>query len=905
MSAGAMGARRGRSWPFVGRAEEVRTVVGLLADDGCGGVMVAGGSGVGKSRVVLEALAALRASAPDTAVEWAVGTPPASGISFGATASWFEQPIGEPAGSAAGRLFPALAAELARRAAGRPLVVAVDDAHHLDSSSALLLHHLAVTETAKVLVTVRHGELVPETILGLWKDGRVERVDLHPFDEDGTADALRAALGGPVDDALVRALWRVSAGNLFYLRELTVAAEEAGVIRQHRGRWLLLGPLPTSPTVADLVQARIGCRGEAEDRALDLVALGEPLALRVLEELVAPSTMAALESAGLVVVDRDGRRQAVRLAHPAYGEVLRARCGVVRARLLAGELARAMERLGLRRGSDRLRHAVLQLDSGGRCDPEDARSAARAALHAGDPALAERLAQAACAADPTDVPATFALVEALLRQQRPQECLTVLDRVPPLAEPEETLVRRSRAFLLWWAFGQADEAVAELDRIEASAVHHESRLLVRSTRAALLCHRGAVAESLRLTDEVLAGRPSPLLWWEATQRRAFCLAMMGRSGAALAALAEGGETVLRSDPLAPPRVELGEAAVAMASFGGGDLQSMDAIAERARRDGLSLGNLPLRRLGIAGLGVVAMRRGRLVEATERFEDAVSLLEPSDTDGTQALVVAFAARAAALSGDVARAQRLLQEWRRAAHPLIDWFSPLLDHAEVVCRAAAGQRRLAAELLAEAVAKARRRGQTVFELDLLLDGCLLDVAPASAGRLAQVAGGCEGPLPELAGAFAGALATGSVADLLAVAVTAEGQGMLLFAAQTAAAAAVAARRAGDGAGHGRAVERCRRVLDGCTGVGEWVVEGRLVDGPLTPREREVAVLVASGCSNRDVAGQLSVSVRTVESHLERIFTKLAVRRRSELSELLAPGPWATPLGAASSEAVPQAR
>lgn len=54
-----------------------------------------------------------------------------------------------------------------------------------------------------------------------------------------------------------------------------------------------------------------------------------------------------------------------------------------------------------------------------------------------------------------------------------------------------------------------------------------------------------------------------------------------------------------------------------------------------------------------------------------------------------------------------------------------------------------------------------------------------------------------------------------------------------------------------------------------------------GPtLTPREVEVAGLVARGLTNRDVAAQLYISVRTVDAHVEHIFTKLGFRSRSQL-------------------------
>lgn len=54
-------------------------------------------------------------------------------------------------------------------------------------------------------------------------------------------------------------------------------------------------------------------------------------------------------------------------------------------------------------------------------------------------------------------------------------------------------------------------------------------------------------------------------------------------------------------------------------------------------------------------------------------------------------------------------------------------------------------------------------------------------------------------------------------------------------------------------------------------------------LTGRELEVAMMAVTGAANRDIAATLGVSVRTVEVHLGRVFTKLDVRRRVELTAL----------------------
>ena len=55
-------------------------------------------------------------------------------------------------------------------------------------------------------------------------------------------------------------------------------------------------------------------------------------------------------------------------------------------------------------------------------------------------------------------------------------------------------------------------------------------------------------------------------------------------------------------------------------------------------------------------------------------------------------------------------------------------------------------------------------------------------------------------------------------------------------------------------------------------------------LTPREAEVAVWIAQGKSNRDIAAILSLSPRTVDKHLELIFTKLNVENRTTAAALI---------------------
>ena len=64
-------------------------------------------------------------------------------------------------------------------------------------------------------------------------------------------------------------------------------------------------------------------------------------------------------------------------------------------------------------------------------------------------------------------------------------------------------------------------------------------------------------------------------------------------------------------------------------------------------------------------------------------------------------------------------------------------------------------------------------------------------------------------------------------------------------------------------------------------------RAVGDELTPAERQVAVLVAEGHTNREVAAELVLSERTIEGHLSNIYAKLQVRSRAELARRFTTG------------------
>ena len=69
---------------------------------------------------------------------------------------------------------------------------------------------------------------------------------------------------------------------------------------------------------------------------------------------------------------------------------------------------------------------------------------------------------------------------------------------------------------------------------------------------------------------------------------------------------------------------------------------------------------------------------------------------------------------------------------------------------------------------------------------------------------------------------------------------------------------------------------------------VLEEPLIEKPLdklTSREEEIAVLVARGLTNRQIAEELVMSRRTVENHVGSILKKLGLRSRQQVTTSMA--------------------
>ncbi|HZB75155.1 MAG TPA: AAA family ATPase, partial [Solirubrobacteraceae bacterium] len=323
-------------WPLVGRDGELERIVALLAA-GEGGAVIAGAPGTGKTRLATEV--AERAAAGGRTVEWVRATRSAASIPFGAFAPLL--PGGEDLAAAR------------RRLAGRRLVLCVDDAQRLDPGSAALVHQLAAAGEATVLATVRADEPAPDAVRALWKDDLCALVELGPLARADADRLVEAALGGPVDGRARAGLWERTRGNPLFLRELL---RDGAGLRRTDGLWHWDGRVRPGLRLADLVAERAAGLARPAARTLELIAAGAPIEARLLapEERNALETLEAQE---LVVLRRDGRREALDLAHPLHGDVVRARLPRARHTALLTRLADGVERCGARRATDPLRVA--------------------------------------------------------------------------------------------------------------------------------------------------------------------------------------------------------------------------------------------------------------------------------------------------------------------------------------------------------------------------------------------------------------------------------------------------------------------------------------------------------------------------------------------------------------------
>jgi len=867
------------SWPLVGRRVELEALAGIVGDDRVGGVVLAGAAGVGKSRLAREALA--RAVAAGQDAEWVAATRAAASIPFGAVSHLL--PPAERLGDDRLDTLRRAAALLADRGGGRPLVLAVDDAHLLDDASAALVHLLALRGLAVVLATVRSGVPAPDSVVALWKDGLARRLDLPALTPQATAELLGRALDGPVDGVTGQEVLRVSEGNPLYLRELVLGGLETGALRQVDGVWRWKGELAGATRLAELVESRLATLGERARTAVELVAWGEPLPLAVLGRLIDQDAVEAAERGALLALERSGRRVLARLAHPLYGEVLRARLPVSRARAVAERLAAVFGAGALRRRDDLLRVGAWQLEAGVATRPALLLEAAGQAAARFDHELTERLARAAVDGG-GGPPAVRLLAVTLERRGRHAEAVAVMDGQPSAQGDGAERARWAsiRAGNLYWGLERTAEAEEVLHQ---AALAEEGGDEAVAMLAWILLFDGRLREAALVAGRVLdrPGASAQAVVWASTAAVP-ALGSLGRLAEALA-VAERGLAVARAHPQELP---WGETQLDLARcqllLGAGRLAEARAVAEAGYQAAVAARS-PERTGGWAGFrGLVAKAQGQVATAEASFREAVALLDEQDPYRFMRCCLAELASIAAVRGDQAAAAAWLDRADAREGNANRLFDAWVELDRAWAAAGAGELTRADRLARQAAEMARGSGQFTFEAVALHDVARLGAPAAVRGRLEELAGLVEGRLAPVLATSAAALAAGDGAALDQVAAAFEDLGALLLAAETAAAAARAHRAAGRDARANASAERAATVAAACQGARTPGLAPGALASALTAREREVAVLAAAGTSSREIAGRLDLSVRTVDNYLGRAYAKLGVSSRAELAALV---------------------
>jgi DNA-binding NarL/FixJ family response regulator len=155
---------------------------------------------------------------------------------------------------------------------------------------------------------------------------------------------------------------------------------------------------------------------------------------------------------------------------------------------------------------------------------------------------------------------------------------------------------------------------------------------------------------------------------------------------------------------------------------------------------------------------------------------------------------------------------------------------------------------------------------------------------AGRLENLAAEIDGEFVAARAAYANAVAARDSEALHTVSHAFEGLGANLYAAEASIEAAAVSRRGGRPRRAAADEHRAAQLLSHCEGAVTPIVKTISARARLTPGELDTAVQAAAGRSNKQIGADGHVSVRTVESHLQRVYEKLGISSRRELADAL---------------------
>ncbi len=870
-------------WPLIGRNTELDDVRQALLDDEYCGVIITGQSGVGKT-----ALAQRIARELDSSFElvYVRGSALASKMPYGAL-SFVLSNLDDAIMDNPLMLLRGLQELYQRREDGRQTLILADNLEDLDSSSAMALSHLVRVSAVKIIAICQSIDTSPEEFGDLWKDGALQRIDLGPLGLTSTTELLAAALDAPVSRAAAASMWHTTGGNPLFLQALTREQVDSGEMLERDGVWVakpLSAPV-TRRSMSDWIMVRVRRLAAEEREALELISVVGVVPLDLLLRFVPSSAVDSLQRRNTIFIEHGGEVPLVRVANGLVSEVVRNQVPQGRGR----ELMRAIAVEA--RGWDippiaRMTFASWCLDCGTQLPAENLINAAVLANRHRQGTLALRFVRS--------IPNYCALTPAVIEEARALGVdadyaggLAVLDQflqthqTPELADWVE--VRLLQCRLLMKSPTRYDEAESLLEEVqlrlreESEAGNAEVRELcveVDELEAELAVYNGRYAELLDNHGDKLSDssgeHPSPvLLGWLAE-----ALAMTGRQDDAI----KLASSVLSRLMDTSGDYLLHEAASArifkILVLSGRWLECIEMASSPSTQ------GKPSAYDGSASEfaeGCLLAYAGRGPEALDKLLPALSQMRVHDRQHMLPIAEATAAYAFALAGEAYAAQEHLERSEHQPERL-SWHNSraLIYFATLATLATKPPIEVAARML-ELADEDRAMGNHGHELLFLCQAVQLGLE-SCADRLFSSALASQGPFAEVAALYGKGVASQETHQVLLAAQRASELGNCRLAADAARLAAQWAQKSGDRP----TVAAAEKVL---RDVGAPGIAGRrgALDS-LTERERSIANLVAEGRTNRDIAQVMCVSVRTIEGHVYRLFSKLGVSSRSQLALLL---------------------
>jgi DNA-binding CsgD family transcriptional regulator len=907
---------------------------------GSGGVLIVeGGAGVGKTALV--DAACRRAAELDHEVLRARGSGLEAGFAFGVVRQLFERRLaGAPEDQRdallAGQAAPVRALLLGDLQAPRasdtsfavlhglywlmvnladrnPLLLVIDDAHLADEPSMRCLAHLAPRLeglAAALLVAQRPVEPAStQASLQVLRDEARAIVRPGLLSEHAVGAVVRSALGDAASAEVCAVVWTASGGNPLYVAELLRGVELGGLPPSKlESAELLAGGFEA---IARRVLAR--ARG-LDPRALDLgqalAVLGDGCEMRHAAALAGMDMSAASSlAADLVRVEVLAAGEPPRFIHPVIREALE--------RSLASDARESLHRSAARMlyadGASPGRvaaHLVAVRPAGDAWVLARLREAARVAAHDGAPSVAADLLSRALSEPPPrerriDVLRESARAEA--NAGRETACARLEEALQLCGDPRERAqialeVAETYASLFRWV-----DAVDVIERALAELGDADAVLAARLEGELVVCG---------LHDARRAGRVGSVL------ERLSARSSTGSAFEALA-VARGMGMVLAGRPAEDAAAPL-EQALARASTAAENWDTRAALlwslvaAERFDSVETALGPMmaEVHRSGSARgfvaaystLGLLKLRLGALPEADAAARVALRVLQEGDFVPGLAFAVTVLADVAVEAGQLDDAQALI-----ALLPQGGWPAGV---GSVLIPAARGRLRLAQGRPAEALADFRTCAE-MFSSDVwgtqMRDvgylharagaaHALLRLGDRETARQVAQAELCDVRVFGAHRALGIALRAAGLAeggkggvDLLEESVASlRESAAALELAHSLTEFGAALRRANERAaarepllealdlaarcGARRLAARAREELKatGARPRREW----RTGVEALTPSELRVVRLAAGGATNREIAHELYVTLKTVEGHLSRAYTKLGVEGRPDL-------------------------